>query len=99
MSKAWKSINSNAIVDLDFGVYLINAANNSVTATLPTIADTDIAEIRFKRFDVGGLGTNLVTIAAAVGQTIDGNATTTLIVKQAIIVQCSGGAWYIMCGT
>lgn len=77
-----KSVNGNATLTANDGVVFIDASGGSLTVTLPSAADLYNSskgaskQLVLKRVDT--VNVNTVTIAAAAGQTIEGEASVTV---------------------
>lgn len=70
-------------------VVLCNATSGAFTVTLPTAVGISGRQYSIKRVN-GGI--NVVTVAAASGETIDGASTTSLLTQYAVVTLVSDGA-------
>jgi hypothetical protein len=88
---------ADATLDLDDDLVVVTTAAGPVTLTLPTASQIPGQEIKIKANDAGSTG-NAVTIAAAAGENIDGNASTTLTTDQgSICLKSDGSNWRLTC--
>lgn len=73
-------------------VVLLDASANAVTLTLPSVASSLGKKWIFKCIDA----TNVVTVAAAGTDTIEGAATINLILWQVVTLYCTGTEWVVI---
>jgi hypothetical protein len=89
-------ITSNDTADLGYNSYLIDAASNNVTLTLPVIVSDDIS-YNLTRVDTSG---NTVTIACDGSDTFpDLSTTTNLSPNESIMIISRGSTWYYISRT
>ena len=74
----------------------VNSTAGPVAITLPTAASSATGHMITIKDEAGQAESNAITVAAAVGQTIDGSANVVINVPRASIrVYCNGTAWFI----
>lgn len=88
------SISTSTTADATATVYLVDATGGAVTLTLPTAASALRRTYHIKKTDSS---LNTVTIDGAGAETIDGDATQTLIAQyESIMIVSDGTSWFVL---